>query len=212
MKTKPLADLAVKNILHKIQTSEFKSGEIITETQICELMNISRTPAREALIELVANGILDRIPRKGYKVSEMDNQYKVDIYVILGTLDALAAKLSMSKIDKDDIRHMKEITELIDVAIKYENYASYVKLQEKFHNVYIDKCENVPLKKMLEDIKLTVSRYTYYSDDPDKLFQMCKDMNNEHEEIITYFKNKDIVGLESFLINNHWNTKHKDMI
>src|SRR5690606_22604141 len=100
-----------------------------------------------------------------YRVVEMDSKHKIDIYIILGTLDALAARLAMEHITEEDIKRMKETIELIDVAIKYENYPSYVELQEKFHNIYINKCNNVQLQKMLEDIKLAVSRYTYYSTD-----------------------------------------------
>jgi len=65
MSTEPLRKLAKKQILQKIQTSKIASGDIITETQLCNEMNISRTPIREALIELVANGILEKVPRKG---------------------------------------------------------------------------------------------------------------------------------------------------
>lgn len=212
MSTESLGKIAMKNILNKIQTSEISPGEIVTESQLCESMNISRTPVREALIELVANGILEKVPRKGYKVSQMDSKYKIDTYVILGTLDALAARLAMENITEKDIKDMKEIIELIDVAVKYENYASYVDLQERFHNVYISKCDNVQLQKMLEDIKLTVSRYTYYSNDAYKLFEMCGNMNDEHREIVEFFQKKDVSGLENYLINTHWITKHIDMI
>jgi DNA-binding GntR family transcriptional regulator len=212
MSSESLAKIATKYILNKIRTSEILPGEIITESQICESINISRTPVREAIINLVANGILEKVPRKGYKLSETDNKYKIDIYVILGTMDALAAGLSINNITEQDIRGMKEIVELIDVAIKYENYVSYVDLQEKFHSVYIDKCDNEQLKKMIDDIKSNVSRYTYYSEDADKLFDICRESNNEHREIIKLFEKKDTIGLEDYLKNTHWITKHFDMI
>jgi len=212
MSTEPLRKLAKKQILQKIQTSKIASGDIITETQLCNEMNISRTPIREALIELVANGILEKVPRKGYRVVEMDSKQKIDVYIILGTLDALAARLAMEHITEEDIKRMKETIELIDVAIKYENYPSYVELQEKFHNIYISKCNNTLLQKMLEDIKLGVSRYTYYSPDTNKLFELCKSINDEHREIVKFFEKKDADSLEDFLINTHWRTKHFDMI
>lgn len=212
MSSESLANIASKYILNKIRSSEILPGDIITESQICDSINISRTPVREAIISLVANGILEKVPRKGYKVSESDNKYKTDVYVILGALDALAASLSINNITEQDIRGMKEIVESIEVAIKFENYASYVDLQERFHNIYIDKCDNEQLKKMIDEIKSAVSRYTYYSEDSDKLFDICKEANIEHREIIKFFENKDKQGVEEYLKYTHWITKHFDMI
>lgn len=212
MSTISLRNLATKDILEKIQHGEISSGEIITESTICDTLKISRTPAREALIELVANGVLKKIPRKGYQICDIDYKHKINIYVILGVLDALAAKLSLENITSQDIKKMNEIIDLIDIAIKYENYGSYCELQEKFHRVYIDKCDNPQLEKMLEELKSSVSRYTYFSDNSDKLFELCKAMNLEHRQIVNLFVQKDADGLEDFLINTHWITKHFDMI
>lgn len=203
---------AIKNILNKISTAEIAPNQIITESQLCNELNMSRTPVREALIELTASGILGKVPHRGYRVVEMDSKEKLDIYTILGTLDALAAQLAMDHITEEDIYEMKEVIDLIDVAIKYKNYASYVELQERFHDIYIKKCENDQLKKMLDEIKITVSRYTYYSEDEEALFALNKDLNQQHRQIVEYFKKKDRKGLNDFLLNVHWKTVHFDMI
>ena len=212
MSNSSLRNLATKDILNRIQHGMISSEEIITESQVCSTLNISRTPAREALIELVANGILEKVPRKGYRISNIDQKHKIDSYVILGVLDALAAKLAMENFTDQDIKKMHEFIDLIDIAIKYENYGSYCELQEKFHHVYIDKCDNIQLEKMLEEIKASVSRYTYFSENTEKLFDLCKAMNNEHRQIAELFAKKDSKALEDYLINVHWITKHLDMI
>lgn len=212
MSTLSLRNLATKDILDRIQHGDISASEIITESQVCDTLNISRTPAREALIELVANGVLERVPRKGYRICDINQKQKIDIYVILGILDGLAAKLSMVNITDQDIKKMNETIDLIDIAIKYENYASYCDLQERFHLTYIDKCDNDQLKKMLLEIKASISRYTYFSDNTDKLFELCKSTNREHREIVHFFEERDAAGVEDYLINTHWITKYYDMI
>jgi len=212
MSTVSLRNDATKYIMERIHHGDILPGEILTETNVCDLLNISRTPAREALIELTANGVLEKVPRKGYRIKELDQKRKIDSYVVLGVLDALAAKLSMPNIEEKDILRMKEIIDLMDIAIKYKNYSSYVDLQEKFHHVYIDKCDNLQLVTMLADLKASIYRYTYYSDNIDKLFELSQDMNDEHRQITELFEKRDAEGLEDFLINTHWITKHMDMI
>ena len=207
-----LRHMAMENILSKIHSGEFSAENIITESMVCESLNISRTTAREALIELVANGVLQKVPRKGYSITQFDKKTKMDSYEILGTLDALAAKLALPNMTQDDFNKMREHMDLADVAIKYKNYASYCEQQENFHSVYINKCDNKQLISLLKQIKDTVDRYTYYSKDEEELFQTCTSMNKEHLEIVRLFEVGDGKALFEYLSDTHWPTKLIDLI
>ena len=204
--------MAIENILSKIHNGEFSSDNIITETMVCESLNISRTPAREALIELAANGILQKIPRKGYSITKFDQKTKLDSYEILGTLDALAAKLALPFMSKFDFSKMKEHIDLGNVAIKYKNYPSYCEQQENFHSVYINKCNNKQLITLLKQIKENLDRYTYYSKDENELFDICSLMNKEHITIVELFEAGKSLELFGYLTDTHWSTKTIDWI
>ncbi len=71
----------------------------------------------------------------------------------------MAAKLAIHALSKEDIERMREILDMIDVAIKYKNYKKYYDLQEEFHDVYIRKCDNEQVIKMLNRAKSSVSEY-----------------------------------------------------
>ncbi|WP_206460076.1 GntR family transcriptional regulator [Anaerovorax sp. IOR16] len=207
-----LRNLATKMILEKIQRGDFAAGDIISESEICKILNISRTPAREALIELVANGVLDKIPRKGYQVVNTSHKQKLDAYIILADLDALAGRQACPMMTEQDILHMQELVDLIDIAIKYKNYASYCELQEKFHQVYIKRADNLLLSRMLDEIKSSVLRYTYFSEDIDTQFEICRWMNDEHKKIIELFQSGDADAVSQYLEYTHWATKDYELI
>jgi DNA-binding GntR family transcriptional regulator len=207
-----LRKLATKMILEKIQQGDFAEGDIISESDISKTLNISRTPAREALIELVANGVLEKVPRKGYRITNASKKQKLDAYVVLANLDALAGKLACPMMTDQDILHMQELVDLIDVAIKYKNYASYCALQEKFHQVYITRADNQLLSRTLDDIKSSVLRYTYFSEDIDTQFEICKLMNDEHRRIIELFQSGDADAVSEYLEHTHWSTKDCTLI
>ena len=179
---------------------------------VCESLHISRTPVREALIELVASGVLEKAPRKGYAITKSDHKTKLDAYEILGHLDALAAKLALPYITVADLNKMREHIDLAEVAIKYSNYPAYCEQQENFHNVYISKCGNKQLVQMLKQIKMTLDRYTYFSSDQAELFSVCVAMNREHLEIVSLFENRDKNALFAYLSDTHWFTKMPDLI
>jgi DNA-binding GntR family transcriptional regulator len=205
-----LRDAVIKNILYKIQYNEITSDEIITEAQLCEILDIGRTPVREALIELVANGVLQKVPRKGYAIRKIDSKYKTDMYEILAVLDALAATLAVPNMTETDIARMYETIDLIDIAIKYKNYENCCELQEKFHLIYIEKSDNPQLAKILDEIKSGGISCTYSSSNTEELFKVCASANDEHRHIVKLFEEKDSAQLETFLKNTHWQTEYKD--
>lgn len=207
-----LRDKVISILKTKIQMHELHPNQIISETRICSEMNVSRTPAREALIQLVAAGILKKVPHKGYAIQEFDAKSKLDLYAILAVLDSLAATLSINNITEEDIMRMNECIDKIDIAIKYRNYSDYYQLQRQFHKIYIDKCDNPNLIKMLDDITSGPLHVSYISDNTEELFSVLKESNDEHREIVRLFMNKDTAGLENFLRYTHWATKHPDMI
>jgi Transcriptional regulators len=209
-----LRGLATRQIIREIQSGRFQPGTIVTEVQICEIVGLNRTPVREALIELVANGVIEKVPHKGYQVREFDEKSKIDVFEIIAVLDALAARLSIEKMTDEDFMRMNELIDLMNVAIKYQNYEGYNDLQEQFHHVYIDKCDNPFLINKLEEIKESVPRYTYYSDDNEKMWQACEQANEEHKVIVELIRKKEALEVSRYLIYTHWfaKSKYKDII
>ena len=70
----------------------------IRDRQICDALGVSRTPVREALIQLAADGYLENVPRKGFYVKRVTEDSAREIVEIIGPLDGRAALLALSLI------------------------------------------------------------------------------------------------------------------
>ena len=208
----PLKTMTMDYLFDAIHHGEITTNDIVTENQVCTALEISRTPAREALIELTANGIMEKVPNKGYRLRETTKKDKMDIHAIWGVLDGLAAKLSLEYITEDDIKKMREIVAMADVAIEFKNYAGYCEAQDNFHKVYINKCNNAALIRHIELTEKSVTRYIYYSKDSELLFKVCHETNNEHKHIIDLFVKKDAEGLQRYISDVHWEVRYPDLI
>lgn len=204
--------LVTEEILKRIHNNEYAKGQIITETELAESMNLSRTPVRESLIELTANGVLEKIPRKGYVVREFDKKTKLDTFTVLAALDSLAATLAMPNLDESDFLKMHELIDLVEIDIKYKNFQNYNTHQEEFHQVYISKCDNPTLMEHLQGIKNSIASYLYYSEDTEALFEILVNVNDEHRTILQLLKEQEPLELHKFLMEVHWNTKYDHMI
>ena len=207
-----LTKIVYNYISDEIQKGKLSPGEKLSEARICNALKISRTPIREALIRLASENLLVHSPRRGFSVKEVTIQTKIDTYVVISNLDALAAVLSIDYLEEEDFLYMEEIVDMISVAIKYKNMEKYSKLQGEFHDVYVKKCNNSVLISTLQRLKNSFIQIVYKNDGSENHYDIFKGINEEHRKIVELFRKKDKEGLYSFLTNIHWATKYEDMI
>ena len=202
-----LRDHVYNNITRMIQRGELKPDEKLTEAYVCEKLSISRTPAREALIQLAADGVLEHAPRKGFIVKPVDDMQQRNTYQMTSVLDGFAATLACEHLTAEDFSFMHELIEKMDISIKYRNYNEYYELQERFHDIYVSKCGNEILIASLKKLKNGTVRSTYYGEDKEALFSILAENNQEHKRIADLLEAGDTEGVEKELRLNHWADK-----
>ncbi|MGN1413220.1 MAG: GntR family transcriptional regulator [Anaerovoracaceae bacterium] len=201
---KTLKDHVYEYIAAQIRAGNLTPGERINENIICEELNISRTPVREALIQLAAEGVLENKARKGFVIRPMREEDVKEIYKVIGLLDGYAAREACSSLTKQDLADMSFYIDTIDLAIKSGNFEMYHKQQETFHNLYINKCGNRILIDTIRQTKSKLFSRTYTDDAEGKTRQVLYDTNGEHREILRLFEAKDAQGLFTYLSETHW--------
>lgn len=205
MKSDLLTQQVYEYISKKIQSGEYRANQRITEGEICKVINVSRTPAREALTRLAGENLLEKIPNKGFIVKEFNEKEKLDTYSVIGELDAFSAQLAMKHITKDDLTTMQELAEMMEISIKYSNYKKYNNLSNEFHDIYIQKSDNKVLIEILNSLRYNFIPKPYESDNNEELNKMLLFSNKDHFDIVKYFTQKDEVNLKK-AVKNHWET------
>ncbi len=207
-KYKSLKDHVYEYIARKIKEGELLPNQKLNENAICTELEISRTPAREALIQLSSEELIEFIPRKGFFVKEFTDKRKEDMYTVLATLDALSAVLAMDNMTEEDFIHMEELIEQIDIAIKYKNMESFVKYHSDFHATYTSKCNNDTLIDEIYSLRNSFARQSFNDSGDRKHFDACMIFNKEHRIILDLFKEKKSEELEGFIKKTHWDINH----
>ena len=95
----PIRDKVYSYLKDGILRGEFKSGARLVERNLAEKLNISRTPIREALFRLESEGFVSTVPRKGVVVNKISRDEILEVFMILSSLETLAARLAAQKID-----------------------------------------------------------------------------------------------------------------
>src|ERR1700722_13582207 len=108
-----LAELAYKRLYKAIEDKVFQPGMRLVEREVAERLNISRTPVREALRRLEADGLVHIAPPRGIVISHLDHQMISELYVTREALEGTAAALAARAASEAEIdffralRHQK---------------------------------------------------------------------------------------------------------
>lgn len=199
-----LKDHVYNYIAKKIINGELAPNEKINENEIVKKMNISRTPVREALIQLASEGLLENVPRKGFVLRHVDENTAKELYAVIGLLEGYAAKLVAPVITEKELRDMAFYVSSMDLAIESNNYEMYYQLQAKFHDTYLELCNNKILLDTLNQMKKKFLRKVYRKEDTDDMQQMLRVTNKEHGQILALFRQKKYDDLE-MEVRRHWN-------
>ena len=173
-----LNDHVYNHIVDLIDGGTLADDHKISEQQICDALGVSRTPVREALIQLAADGYLENVPRKGFYVKRVTEDSAREIVEIIGPLDGRAALLAVGDMTDD--------------------------LQHDFHDCYVCKCGNSRLVGLIHQMNRYFMKREYANVGADELDGLLRKANEEHAEIVRLFELRDGEELQRFIRDVHW--------
>ena len=201
---KTLKDHVYDYIEGKIRDGSLKANEKVNENDICEELDISRTPVREALIQLAAEGIIENQARRGFVIKQMKTEEVAELYEVIGVLDGLSAKRACTKLTERDLRNLSFYVDSMDLAIKTGNFDMFEKQQYEFHRLYQEKCGNSTLTDMLESTKNKILRKAHVDDEEGAVREILFKTNEEHRMILELFYKRNGDELFRYLSQVHW--------
>src|SRR6266496_92169 len=87
----------------KIATGAFPPGMRLDETELTQKFGVSRTPLREALIQLSSMGIVSIRPRRGAVVADVTPQRLLEMFEVMGELEVMCARLAARRMSDAEI-------------------------------------------------------------------------------------------------------------
>ncbi|MBD7984972.1 GntR family transcriptional regulator [Sporosarcina sp. Sa2YVA2] len=200
-----LTDHVYNYIVDNINNRTLTPNKKINESAICDALNVSRTPVREALIQLSSEGLLENIPRKGFVIKSLTTEEAKETYFLIGALDGLAASMAAPLLAEKHLKEMDFYIESIDLAINTGNFSMYHKMQEAFHNVYLSICPNRSLVTLLLQLEKKFLKNFEWSEDHAWIANKLTETNNEHRKMMELFRNGKSSELEVYMRDIHWN-------
>src|SRR5258707_4954029 len=84
-------------------------GGRVPERELCAMFGISRTPLREALKVLAAEGLVDLLPNRGARVRQLSERELGELFDVMGGLESLAGRLACENIEDDEVAEIERL-------------------------------------------------------------------------------------------------------
>jgi len=201
---KSIKDHVYEYLSTKINEGDLRPKEKINDKIICDALKVSRTPVREALIELTNEGYLERTPRHGFRVKVISLVEVKEIYEIIGSLEGLAAERALSRLKEEDYLCLEKLISKMDEFIKNKKRHDFYHLQRDFHDIYIKACGNSRLFDMLFALKNRFRQVYAFHESKEALYSELQQFNDEHREIVKLFRKGNVPELQKYLKDVHW--------
>lgn len=201
-----LADRTYQIVRDEILTNRLPPGSRLVIVELAQRLGVSRTPVKDALSRLAAEGLVEDVPRKGYYVTRLDAQDIVDLIDARLIVELAAVERGIHQVEPSDIADMRrfvdEMSQQIDEAGSYIDYGRYILADVALHQALVRTARNTRLQSMYEALHphLYLTRIHYLFDDrasPPSLVNL-----QEHRAIVGAFESRDLPTL-SALITHH---------
>jgi DNA-binding GntR family transcriptional regulator len=148
-----LAKMAYEAIRKSILSGDWKIGELYNEKAIAADLGISRTPAREALLELAAQGLIIFLPRRGLMVNRFTRRDVDEIFELRKAIELAAVeKISLAS-PPLDLFAIEESLLKQRKAAKEEDYFAFMEADRMFHTGFSELTNNRRLIAILENLR-----------------------------------------------------------
>jgi DNA-binding GntR family transcriptional regulator len=145
-----LAEKVYHRLLDKIVTGKLSEGSKLSEESICQDFGVSRTPAREALMMLCRDKLVERIPRCGCFTRKFDTDEITELFECRSMLECLALEQGFDELCR------KELKALISVLKSSKNRKKSLNIDERLHELIVQSCTNKALREIIrQTIKQT---------------------------------------------------------
>jgi len=160
---KPLRDRIASTIRGLIMESRIKPGERLVEPELARRLGVSRTPLREALLQLESEGFVVVNPRRGAVVSDLSATDAVETYQVKGALEALAARLACNRMSDESLQSLRQIHErMVRLAgARSPDSRVILQLNTEFHQTLSDGSGNAKLANAIRVLRSQALRYNF---------------------------------------------------
>jgi DNA-binding GntR family transcriptional regulator len=144
-----------------IVEGNLEDGARVPERLLCDRFGISRTPLREALKVLAAEGLIDLLPNRGARVRILSPDDLRELFDVMGGLEALAGRLACERISDDEVAEIERVHHEMYRFYLRRDMHGYFQCNQDIHRMIVEAAGNAALKATYASFAGRIRRVRY---------------------------------------------------
>jgi DNA-binding GntR family transcriptional regulator len=191
---KPLGDIVFDAICDEIVSGRIGAGTWLRQEEISDELGVSHTPVRQALERIIAEGLAERVPYKGVRVSKLSHENIAEIYALRMLLEPFVNRAAAIHLSDIELNRLSEINAQIELLTEQDQMSERRDLNRRFHMVINKACPNELLRRLYEIVLNKTPIWMTYEGmfrQSGRAQDRLKIDVNEHEALLNAFKARD---------------------
>jgi len=201
---KSLKEQVYDYLRDQLRRGEILPGSAINLDETSQKLGVSRTPLRDALLQLGSEGFVTIYPRRGVIVNLLSLEDIKNYYQIIGALESTAILQAFDKIGESELQAMEGIIEDMKRAIESDDFDLYYDKNLSLHDVYLTLCGNENLVRIVRTLKRRL-----YDFPRQRGFVKEWELASiaEHVELLQLLKLRKAAEATAYVRDVHWSYK-----
>ena len=151
-------DYAKRVIRDKIISLELEPGAVISDRELASWMNLSRTPVREALLDLAKVKIVEIYPQRGSVVAPIDYNLVEEAQFVRSVLEVAVVQLACERATQEQLEQLKESVALQEFYYQHGSSERLLEMDDEFHRLLFQIAGRVQAYEMMQSITVHFDR------------------------------------------------------
>ena len=200
-----LHEKVLEQLRDYIIEGHIEMGERIPERKLCELFQVSRTPLREALKVLAAEGLIELLPNRGARLRTLHEADIRATFEVIGGLEALAGQLACERMTEAEYEEIERLHHEMYKCYLRSELQGYFKFNQAIHVGIVRAARNPVLADTFANLSAAMRRIRY-SANRNVARDRWSEAVREHEVMLDALRRRDGRELNDAMLNHLRNT------
>ncbi len=174
-------------------------GAKLNARELCALLCVSRTPLREAIKRMAAEGLVDLLPNRGAVAVKLSEGDVIHAFEVLAELEGISGELAAQRITAAEIAEIKALHYEMLASFARKDLHEYYRLNAQIHAAINRATKNPVLEKIYRETNARVQSMRFRSNQNEAKWKKAV---LEHEQILAALEKRDAVGLRALLVEH----------
>lgn len=208
-----LSEQAYASIREDILTLKLKPGQFIYESELAEMLDMSRTPIREAIRILLTEELIEVLPQRGMKVALISRNKVEETRYVRELLEVGSIRKVVKNWNCEQAKYQRLLRdlemnlELQKQAERERNYTEFLQADEMFHRLFMQSTGNTTLIWTVTQMRFHLNRVRILTLNE---MQNTGSLTHEHEQLVAAVSSKEETHVVN-LLTNHLRRLSADM-